>query len=55
MNDFMIGKFFGDLNSIRSNPALDEQDMLRELEDCIDTHFKKYKDMLRALIPKAGL
>jgi len=46
MKDFLIGKFFAELLSIRNNAELDEQDMLRELEECIDANFEKYKALI---------
>jgi hypothetical protein len=39
---FLIGEFFSDLNRIRNDNTVDEQEMLARLEDSIDYHLKLY-------------
>ena len=53
-DQFLIGKFFAELNQIRYNPKLDSQDCLTELEDCIDKHLTLYEEMLGAFYRDKG-
>ena len=47
---FLIGKFFAELNKIKNDVELDEQDMLAELECCIERNFKLYKELWGGLL-----